>query len=68
MFWMRPRKDTQYNRRMSKSDLYFVLLAIVIVADVSMNELGFGVITFLPLTLLAGWLMLKAFENEEPSG
>jgi len=51
---------------MSRSDLYFVLLAIVIIADISMNELGFGVITFLPLTLLACWLMVKAFEKEGP--
>lgn len=51
---------------MSKSDWYFVLLAIAVFADVSMNELGFGGITFLPLTLLACWLMVKAFEKEEP--
>ena len=50
---------------MGKSDLYLILLAVVIIADVGMNELGFGAITFLPLTLLAGWLMFKAFENEK---
>jgi len=51
---------------MSKSDWYFVLLAMAIFADVSMNELGFGAITFLPLTLLACWLMSKASEKEKP--
>jgi hypothetical protein len=48
---------------MRKSVLYSILLALVIIANVSMNELGFGAITFLPLTLLACWLMFKAFEN-----
>ena len=47
---------------MSKSDFYFVLLSLVIIADVSLNEMGFGAITFAPLTILAGWLMRKAFE------
>ncbi len=55
----------QYNPPMSKSDWYFVLLAIAVFADASMNELGFGAITFLPLTLLAFWLMHKAFEKEK---
>jgi hypothetical protein len=52
---------------MNKSGWYFILLAIVVFADVSMNELGFGAITFLPLTLLACWLMHKTFENVKPS-
>jgi len=47
---------------MSKSNLYFVLLALAIIAGVSLNELGFGAITFLPLTLLACWLMSEALE------
>lgn len=46
---------------MSKNDWYFIGLACVIFADVSANELGVGAITFLPLTLLAVWLMHKAF-------
>ena len=47
---------------MSKSDWYFVLLAMVVIADIILNEMGLGAITFAPLTLFAGWLMWKAFE------
>lgn len=53
--------------KLSRSDWYLILLGIVIVADVSANERGFGVIAFVPLTLLAYWLMRKAFEKEKPS-
>lgn len=39
-----------------------IFLGIVIIALVSANELGFGVIAFVPLTLLAYWLMEKLFK------
>ena len=48
---------------MNKSVLFFILLALVVIADVILNELGFGAIAFVPLTLLACWLMFKAFEE-----
>jgi hypothetical protein len=50
--------------KLSKTDWYIVLLGLVILADVSLNEMGFGVITFAPLTLLAYWLMRKAFMDK----
>lgn len=40
-------------------------LAVVIIALVSLNELGFGVIAFVPLMLLAYWLMKKVFQVEK---
>ena len=48
---------------MTKSDWYFILLGLVVIGLVSANELGFGVIAFVPLTLLAYWLMVKAFRR-----
>jgi hypothetical protein len=39
----------------------FILAAIVVFALVSANELGYGAIAFLPLTLLAVWLRRKAW-------
>jgi hypothetical protein len=44
----------------TRRDWYFVLAAIVIFALVSANELGYGALAFLPLTLLAAWLLRKA--------
>jgi hypothetical protein len=54
----------RYNSKMklTRSHLYFILLALVIFTLVGTNELGIGVFTFTPLTLLAYWLMVKAFE------
>lgn len=40
----------------------FILLAVVIFALVGLNELGYGIIAFAPLTLLACWLMEKIFK------
>ena len=48
--------------KVSKSDRYLILLALVVFYLVGANELGFGAIAFLPLTLLAVWLMRKAFD------
>jgi hypothetical protein len=48
---------------LTKSDWYPIGTGLAIFADVSANELGFGTITFLLLTLLAAWLMARAFEN-----
>ena len=42
----------------------FIVLALVVMALVSLNELGFGILAFVPLALLAYWLTLKAFEQE----
>ena len=44
----------------------FILLALVIFALVSANELGYGVIAFAPLTFLAYWLMEKIFNEKKP--
>ena len=43
--------------------VWHILLIITIVAVVSLNELdaGAGMCSFVPLTLLAGWFMTKAF-------
>jgi len=43
---------------------YGILLALAIIALVSANELGFGVIVFVPLMLLAYWLMEKFIMRE----
>jgi hypothetical protein len=51
--------------KLTKSDWYLILLALVIFTLIATNELGIGVITFLPLTLLAYWLMIKTFETHE---
>jgi len=40
---------------------------LTIVILVGTNELGIGICTFFPLTLLACWLMVKAFAEEKPS-
>jgi hypothetical protein len=53
--------------KISKTDLYFVALALVILALIITNELGFGVITFAPLAILAYWLMTKAFGEDKSS-
>ena len=47
---------------MSKSDLYLVSLSLVVILLAGLNEVGFGALAFLLLTLLAVWLMSKAFE------
>lgn len=46
--------------------ILFILLALNIIALIVLNELGYGAIAFVPLTLLAYWLMEKIF-NEKPS-
>jgi hypothetical protein len=51
---------------LSKSEWYFILLAVVIFALNSANEFGFGAIALLPGLLLAYWLMTKALEEEKP--
>ncbi len=53
--------------KLSKTDWYIILLGLVIIADVSLNEMGLGIITFAPLTLLAYWLMTKAFAEDKSS-
>lgn len=45
----------------------FILLALVIIALVGLNELGYGVIAFAPLTLLAYYLMDKIFNEKPPA-
>ncbi len=50
-----------------KTDWYYVLLGLVIFALVSANELGFGIIAFVPLVLLAYWLMTKVFAEDTSS-
>ncbi len=60
-------KDTTPKTEWVKSDWYCILLGLVIFILVSANELGYGVIAFVPLTLLARWLMTKAFVKEKPS-
>jgi membrane protein implicated in regulation of membrane protease activity len=55
------------NMKQDNSIWYLVLLIVVIVTAVVTNELGIGVITFAPLTLLAYWLISKVFEKDSPS-
>ncbi len=50
-----------------KTDWYYVLLGLVIIALVSANELGFGIFAFVPLMLLAYWLMTKVFAEDTSS-
>ena len=52
--------------KLTKSDWYLILLGLVIFTLIATNELGIGVITFLPLTLIAYWLMTKVFGSHEP--
>jgi hypothetical protein len=51
----------------SKNDWYFILLGVVIVADVFLNMAPFGMCAFIPLTYLPYLLMEKALEKEKPS-
>ena len=44
-------KNPKRKMGLSKSDWYFIPLAIVIIILVSANELGYGVIVFIPLIL-----------------
>ena len=52
--------------KLSKDAWYLILLVLVIITLIVTNELGIGVLTFVPLMLLAYWLMVKVFENEKP--
>jgi len=46
---------------MNLDNRYLFFAAIVAFILVTANELGYGVIAFLPLTLLTAWLLGKAF-------
>jgi len=46
---------------MKLDNRYFFFAGIVAFLLVTANELGYGAIAFLPLTLLTAWLLLKAF-------
>ncbi len=59
-------KDTTSKMEWGKGGWYF-LLGLVIFALIGTNELGIGVCTFIPLMLLAYWLMVKAFGDEKSS-
>jgi hypothetical protein len=52
--------------KLGKQDWYLILLGFVIFALISANELGYGVFAFLPMALLAIWLMSKVFQRENP--
>jgi hypothetical protein len=49
-----------------KPYLYLISLVIVVVAMISINELGYGIIAFVLLMAVAYWLMLELFEKKKP--
>jgi hypothetical protein len=53
--------------KLSKNDWWFIWVYVAIFAVVFSAGSGYGAILWLPLTLLACWLMHKAFEKENPS-
>lgn len=46
---------------------YWLLFALLIVATVSANELGYGVIALVVLMPLSLWVMKKAYDTSTPS-
>ncbi|MFZ5910965.1 MAG: hypothetical protein ACOYYU_13210 [Chloroflexota bacterium] len=56
---------------LGKSDWYFILFLLVLCALTwlnELNELGYGVIAFLPLMLLEIWLAKKAWGRKARLG
>ena len=52
--------------RLSKSDLFPILLVLVITALIGINELGYGLIGYALLMPVALWQMTKVFEGVDP--
>ena len=48
--------------KLSKTDWYFILLALLAFAMIGLNELGFGLFSLF-LLFPAYWLCVKAFEK-----
>jgi len=53
--------------KLNKSEWYYILFLLVLIALVWLNEAGHGAIAFLPLMLLEVWIIKKNYRTEKQS-
>jgi hypothetical protein len=53
--------------RRIKSELFFILFLLVLIALVWLNEIGYGALAFLPLMLIEVWLATQIYRKERNS-
>lgn len=51
---------------LNKSEWFFILFLLVLIALIGLNEAGYGAIAFLPLMLLEVLILRNIYEKENP--